>query len=105
MDTQDTVASAGPAAAEAPKAAEAATEDTASRRRGSGAGLSSMVLPELQAMATSLGITGTGRMRKSQLVEAIQQKQGGGKSAGGPIGLPRLRVRLQPRRVPSVPTS
>ena len=43
-------------------------------RRRSGAGLSSMLLPELQRLAQSLGISGTGRMRKSQLVEAIQER-------------------------------
>jgi transcription termination factor Rho len=42
-----------------------------------GKGLSSMLLPELQAYAVSLGITGTARMRKGQLVEAIQEKNGG----------------------------
>ncbi len=31
-----------------------------------------MLLPQLQRLAQSLGITGTGRMRKSQLIEAIQ---------------------------------
>ncbi len=35
-----------------------------------------MVLPELQALASSLGISGTGRMRKSQLIAAIQDRQG-----------------------------
>jgi transcription termination factor Rho len=33
-----------------------------------------MLLPELQRLAQSLGISGTGRMRKSQLVEAIQER-------------------------------
>jgi len=36
-----------------------------------------MVLPELQTLAAELGITGTGRMRKSQLIEAIQARQSG----------------------------
>ncbi|MFD0638098.1 Rho termination factor N-terminal domain-containing protein [Catenulispora yoronensis] len=40
-----------------------------------------MLLPELQAYAVSLGITGTARMRKGQLVEAIQEKNGGGAAA------------------------
>jgi transcription termination factor Rho len=40
-------------------------------------GLSAMLMPELQRMAQSMGITGTARMRKSQLVEAIQDRQGG----------------------------
>jgi transcription termination factor Rho len=39
-----------------------------------------MLLPELQRLAQTLGITGVGRMRKSQLVEAIQDKQRGGTS-------------------------
>jgi transcription termination factor Rho len=45
--------------------------------RGATAGLSGMLLPELQRMAQSMGITGTARMRKSQLVAAIQDRQGG----------------------------
>ena len=51
------------------------------RRRG---GLASMLLPELQEMAAGLGITGTAKMRKSQLIEAIQERQshgGGDRSA------------------------
>jgi transcription termination factor Rho len=46
-------------------------------RRG-GSGLSGLLLADLQRLAQSMGITGTGRMRKSQLIEAIQSKQGGG---------------------------
>ncbi len=57
--------------------------DRAARRGGSG--LSGMLLPELQRLAQSLGITGTGRMRKGQLVEVIQEKQGG-RSGGAPSG-------------------
>jgi transcription termination factor Rho len=44
-----------------------------------------MLLPELQRLAQSLGITGIGRMRKSQLVEAIESKRRGG-SAGAAAG-------------------
>ncbi len=36
-----------------------------------------MVLPELQAMAAGLGIAGTAKMRKSQLVDAIRDRQNG----------------------------
>jgi transcription termination factor Rho len=46
------------------------------RRRRAG-GLDGMVLAELQQLAGSLGISGTGRMRKGQLVEAIRAAQGG----------------------------
>jgi transcription termination factor Rho len=45
--------------------------------RSAATGLSAMLLPELQRMAQSMGITGTARMRKSQLVEAIKDRQGG----------------------------
>jgi len=51
-----------------------------------------MLLPELQRLAQSMGITGTGRMRKSQLIEriaAVEQQRGGaaaGASAGGHLG-------------------
>jgi transcription termination factor Rho len=47
-------------------------------RSRSGAGLSSLLMPELQRIAQTMGIQGAGRMRKGQLVEAIEAKQGGG---------------------------
>ncbi|GAA3835968.1 hypothetical protein GCM10022226_67150 [Sphaerisporangium flaviroseum] len=59
-----------------PAAGDTPTRAAAKPRRRSGTGLSAMVLPELQALASSLGISGTGRMRKSQLIAAIQEKQG-----------------------------
>src|SRR5215467_5678161 len=56
-----------------------APEETAgaSRRRRTGGGLTSMLLPELQAMAASLGISGTARMRKGELIAAIQERGDG----------------------------
>jgi transcription termination factor Rho len=45
-----------------------------------------MLLPELQRLAQSMGITGTGRMRKGQLIEAIQSKQGGQVAGAVPAG-------------------
>ena len=42
-----------------------------------GGGLASKLLPELQQMAQSMGIKGTGRMRKGELILAIQERQGG----------------------------
>ncbi|MBO3744579.1 transcription termination factor Rho [Streptosporangiaceae bacterium NEAU-GS5] len=62
--------------ASTPSAGDPPTSTTARPRRRSGTGLSAMVLPELQALASGLGISGTGRMRKSQLIAAIQEKQG-----------------------------
>ncbi|HET6909385.1 MAG TPA: transcription termination factor Rho [Mycobacteriales bacterium] len=40
------------------------------------------MLPELQQMAGDLGISGTARMRKSELIAAIQEKQSGGGTNG-----------------------
>jgi transcription termination factor Rho len=51
-------------------------------RRG-GTGLSAMLLPELQRLAQSMGIMGTGRMRKGQIIAAIEERQGGGAAPGG----------------------
>jgi transcription termination factor Rho len=65
----------GPQTAGPRPAAEAVTSGAAG---GAGRGLSGMLLPELQRMAQSMGITGTARMRKSQLVAAIQDRQSGG---------------------------
>jgi transcription termination factor Rho len=47
----------------------------ANRRRRTGTGLSAMLLPELQALASQLGIPGVGRLRKGQLIAAIQNVQ------------------------------
>ncbi|WP_203929864.1 Rho termination factor N-terminal domain-containing protein, partial [Virgisporangium ochraceum] len=61
----------GGATAEAAVAERAGT----TRRRRAGGGLASMLLPELQSLAASLGISGTARMRKGELVTAIQERQ------------------------------
>jgi len=45
--------------------------------RSDGGGLAAMRLPELQQMAQSMGIKGTGRMRKGEVIAAIQDRQGG----------------------------
>ncbi|HEY6312203.1 MAG TPA: transcription termination factor Rho [Streptosporangiaceae bacterium] len=66
-----------PAGISAPPAAAGAEPTSKSRSRG-GAGLSSMVMPELVRIAQTLGIPGAGRMRKGQLIEAIEARQGGG---------------------------
>ncbi|GGT99456.1 MULTISPECIES: transcription termination factor Rho [Streptomyces] len=66
-------------------AAGAATGTTARRRR-SGTGLEGMVLAELQQVASGLGIRGTARMRKSQLIEVIKEAQAGGTSQAAGSG-------------------
>jgi transcription termination factor Rho len=44
-----------------------------------------MLLPELKQLAGTLGIKGTGALRKGQLIEAIKAAQAGG-SAGSSAG-------------------
>jgi len=44
--------------------------------------LATMLMPELQRLAQSLGITGTGRMRKGQVIAAIEERQQRANSAG-----------------------
>lgn len=61
--------------------AAGAASGTTARRRRSGTGLEGMVLAELQQVASGLGIRGTARMRKSQLIEVIKEAQAGGGSA------------------------
>ncbi len=48
--------------------------------------LTSLRLPELQAVAAQLGISGTGRMRKSDLVAAITAHQNGGAGSSAANG-------------------
>ncbi|WP_329364310.1 transcription termination factor Rho [Streptomyces sp. NBC_01483] len=65
------------AAAPATDASAAPASGAGSRRRR-GTGLDGMVLAELQQVASGLGIRGTARMRKSQLIEVIKEAQSGG---------------------------
>jgi transcription termination factor Rho len=64
-----------PVGTSAPSAADGASTPK-SRSRG-GTGLSSLLMPELQRIAQSMSIPGAGRMRKGQLIEAIEARQGG----------------------------
>ncbi|GAA2294014.1 transcription termination factor Rho [Streptomyces violaceusniger] len=65
-------------ATDASAPANGAATGAAPRRRRSGTGLDAMVLAELQQLASSLGIRGTARMRKGQLIEVIKEKQAAG---------------------------
>jgi transcription termination factor Rho len=79
----DTKATTAASAAEAGDAAPTgASAPTRSRAASRGTGLAALKLPELQKLASSLGITGTGRMRKSDVIAAIEAK--GGSPAGAP---------------------
>jgi transcription termination factor Rho len=76
-DTTEILSGAPTAPEDAPAAAGATASTSKSRSRG-GTGLSSLLMPELQRIAQTLAIPGAGRMRKSQLIEAIEARQGGG---------------------------
>ncbi|WP_328916177.1 MULTISPECIES: transcription termination factor Rho [unclassified Streptomyces] len=75
--------------------ATGAATASASRRRRSGTGLDGMVLAELQQLASGLGIKGTARMRKSQLIETIKERQ-----AGGPAAAPQASTDAPPAEKP-----
>ncbi|WP_328992042.1 transcription termination factor Rho [Kribbella sp. NBC_01245] len=62
-------------------ASSSAAGETPARRRKAGGGLEGMLLPELKQLAGTLGIKGTGALRKGQLIEAIKAAQSGGGSA------------------------
>ena len=56
--------------------------DTTTAPADNGGALSAMKLPQLQALASELGVSGTAKMRKSDLVEAI-------KNGGAPVAAPK----------------
>ncbi len=79
-DTTEVLSGATPASEESPIGHQAA--DPASRSSSpSGGDLSKLLVSDLQRIAQELGISGTGRMRKGDLVAAIQERTGGGRSA------------------------
>jgi transcription termination factor Rho len=80
-------------------AGEQGKQLTTDRRNRKGSGLDAMVLAELKQLASSLGIKGTGGMRKSQLIDAIRTAQGG---AGTSARSARHRGRQRPQ--PRAPT-
>jgi transcription termination factor Rho len=69
----------------APDATTTGAGNGTAKARRRPAGMSGMVLSELQELASSLGISGTGRMRKGQLIEAITAAQSGGAAAAAPV--------------------
>jgi transcription termination factor Rho len=54
----------------------AVTPDTPDAKRGSAGSLSTMVLPELRALANQAGVKGTSGMRKNELIAAIKEIRG-----------------------------
>ena len=62
-----------------------ASGNSASGRSGGGS-LATMVLPELRALASQVGVKGTSGMRKGELIAAINEVRGGGSRNGGADG-------------------
>ncbi|WP_089291420.1 transcription termination factor Rho [Actinoplanes regularis] len=79
----------------------AGTTATATKRRRGGTGLSAMLLPELQSLAASLGISGTARMRKGELITAITERQSGGSAATESAPRPRTEASAPVRSAPA----
>src|SRR3984957_13383773 len=82
-DTTEVLSGAAPASEESPIGHPAADPaGTASRSSSlSGGDLSKLLVSDLQRIAQELGISGTGRMRKGDLVAAIHERTGGGRPA------------------------
>ncbi|MEU4874703.1 transcription termination factor Rho [Streptomyces sp. NPDC021608] len=80
-DTTDLMGARVEETAAAPATDASAPATGAGSRRRRGTGLDGMVLAELQQVASGLGIRGTARMRKSQLIEVIKEAQAGGGAA------------------------
>ncbi|MFR9797033.1 transcription termination factor Rho [Streptomyces sp. MS06] len=87
-DTTDLMGARVEETAAAPATDASAPASGAGSRRRRGTGLEGMVLAELQQVASGLGIRGTARMRKSQLIEVIKeaQAQGGSQASSGSGG-------------------
>ncbi|MCX4995943.1 transcription termination factor Rho [Streptomyces longwoodensis] len=77
-DTTDLMGARVEETAAAPSTDASAPAAGAGSRRRRGTGLEGMVLAELQQVASGLGIRGTARMRKSQLIEVIKEAQAQG---------------------------
>ena len=63
-------------------------------------GLAAMLLPELKKLGASLGVKGTGSMRKGALIDAIKSAQRGGSNTGE-NSAPRKRAAEQPTEQPT----
>jgi transcription termination factor Rho len=83
---------------------QAGTTTSTRTRRGGGEGLSGMVLTDLKAMASQLGIKGTSALRKDALIAAITSHQSGaGRSSGA--GRVAERETAPAASTPAAPTA
>jgi transcription termination factor Rho len=93
-ETQDQL-SVLPSSAGNPGGATSAAQERAKRRSGS---LSSLLLPELQALAGSMGLS-TGKLRKSELIAAIESARQPAESAPASNGATTAPTKTaRPRR-------
>ncbi|WP_317445417.1 transcription termination factor Rho [Streptomyces collinus] len=99
-DTTDLMGARVEETAAAPSTDASAPATGAGSRRRRGTGLEGMVLAELQQVASGLGIRGTARMRKSQLIEVIKEAQaaGGSAPAGGAAAKAEAATETKPKR-------
>ncbi|MFG2730726.1 transcription termination factor Rho [Streptomyces canus] len=96
-DTTDLMGARVEETAAAPSTDASAPATGAGSRRRRGTGLDGMVLAELQQVASGLGIRGTARMRKSQLIEVIKEAQAGG-GAAAPKAETATATETKPKR-------
>ena len=73
---------------EAPAVTAEAPGSRASADAGSTGSLSTMVLPELRALASKVGVKGTSGMRKGDLIAAIKEHQNGGSATNNRADTP-----------------
>ncbi|MDQ1016257.1 transcription termination factor Rho [Streptomyces afghaniensis] len=95
-DTTDLMGARVEETAAAPATDASAPATGAGSRRRRGTGLEGMVLAELQQVASGLGIRGTARMRKSQLIEVIKEAQASGGAA--PAAKAEAPAETKPKR-------
>ncbi|WP_340376173.1 transcription termination factor Rho [Streptomyces sp. SS7] len=96
-DTTDLMGARVEETAAAPATDASAPASGAGSRRRRGTGLEGMVLAELQQVASGLGIRGTARMRKSQLIEVIKEAQAAGGSAPAKADAPAAETKPKRR--------
>ncbi|MGW5211405.1 transcription termination factor Rho [Streptomyces sp. NPDC004051] len=97
-DTTDLMGARVEETAAAPATDASAPASGAGSRRRRGTGLEGMVLAELQQVASGLGIRGTARMRKSQLIEVIKEAQAGAGAAAPKTEAPAEAAEAKPKR-------
>ena len=73
----------------------ASASGAAPKKRGGG--LNSMLIADLKQMAGGMGISGAGKMKKAELVDAIKAAQSGGRAGGAAKSEPRDQPKDAPK--------